>query len=66
MRELKKELWPFKICITHRSEDDDIAQWLNDTIGGIGGRWNVIYGWGSLDYYFRKGEDATMFTLRWL
>lgn len=64
MRELKKELWPFKVCI-NPPEDDQVEKWLGDNMGAYKGRWNVVYNHSRLDYYFRNGSDATFFALKW-
>ena len=64
MRELKKELWPFRVQVTP-PQDDEIEQWLGQNMGAYKGRWNVVYSSNRLDYYFRNGEDSTLFALRW-
>ena len=67
MRVLKKELWPHSIKIKELTDDDvyDIENWLGDKLGMFKDRWNVVHGYTTSDYYFKKGPDATMFALRW-
>lgn len=65
MRILKKELWPCKVSIPI-PENNQIEVWLDQNLGRFKGRWNVVYNHSTLDYYFRNGQDATLFALRWL
>lgn len=64
MRELKRELWPYRIQLP-TNETYDIEVWLGENMGALHGRWNVVYKYGHCDYYFRNGQDATLFSLRW-
>jgi hypothetical protein len=69
MRELKKELWPYKIVIETESKQDialiAIETWLGEHFDAFKGRWNMIYRVNTTDFYFRNGHDATLFSLRW-
>lgn len=64
-RKLKQELWPHMIKVNHPSQCDEIEAWLGQTLGVFKGRWNAVYNYDSIDFYFREGSDATMFLLRW-
>ncbi len=69
MRELKKELWPFKVELDldqSQSKIVEIETWLGEHYGVFKGRWNVVYRWDHTVFYFRQGPDATMFALRWI
>lgn len=67
MRELKKELWPHRVRLesdwTH--EINPIETWLGERLGPFRGRWNAVYLVNHTDFYFRSGEDATLFALKW-
>lgn len=68
MRELKKELWPYKVAVNvddTTMEIDKIETWLGEHYGVFKDRWNAVYQYNRTDYYFRSGSDATMFSLRW-
>lgn len=69
MRELKKELWPHKVTVDAEGPTpekiDDIETWLGNNYGLFKDRWNAVYQHNRTDYYFRQGQDATMFALRW-
>ncbi len=68
MRQLKKELWPYKV---RYGVDDsnikiiEVENWLGENLGVFKDRWNVVYQFSHTDFYFRHGRDATMFMLRW-
>jgi hypothetical protein len=68
MRQLKKELWPYKV---RYGVDDsnikiiEVENWLGENLGVFKDRWNVVYQFSHTDFYFRNGRDATMFMLRW-
>jgi hypothetical protein len=64
MRTLKKELWPHKVNIKH-THLDEIEIWLGKTLGPFKEQWNAVYRYNSTDFYFKQGQDATMFMLRW-
>lgn len=66
MRELKKELWPHKIVIDTPESITEMEVWLGKQLGTFKGRWNVVYKYDQTDFYFKKSEDATIFSLRWL
>lgn len=65
MRELKKAIWPHKVTI--KTSDGGIGAeiWLGETMGIYHGRWNFILRYAGGDFYFKDGEDATLFALRW-
>ena len=68
MRELKKELWPYKVKVGEKeftTSITDIELWLGEQLGTFRGRWNVVYHHDRTEFYFREGRDATMFALRW-
>jgi len=66
MRELKKELWPFKISVPGPGYAmHNVEIWLGDNFGAFKGRWNVVYRAQISDYYFRNEKDAVFFALRW-
>ena len=69
MRVLKKELWPHKVAVNEYWKTSRnihaIEAWLGTTYGAFRNQWNVVYHYNRTDYYFRKGQDATMFALRW-
>ena len=67
MRELKKELWPHRVTVNSQRLDDitTVEVWLGKRLGTFKGRWNVVYQHNRTDFYFRLGEDATLFALRW-
>lgn len=66
MRKLKKSIWPHKVTIKDKTGDGGInaAIWLNQ-MGIYKGRWNFIILFGSVEFYFKDGKDATLFALRW-
>ena len=73
MRQLKKELWPYCVCLTYNGRDQlerntQIEEWLCENYGAIRERWNVLYrmpiGY-KYEYYFRNQRDANWFALRW-
>ena len=67
MRILKKEIWPEMVVIpiTTKKDADKIEEWLGERLGCLKDQWNVVYQYSHCDYYFKNGEDATMFALRW-
>lgn len=65
MRHLKQELWPYMITVGNTSENYDREVWLEENMGPFKGRWNVVYRYTAVDFYFRNSKDATIFTLRW-
>ena len=67
MRELKKELWPHRVTVNSHWKDDitPVEVWLGERLGIFKGRWTVVYQHNRTDFYFRLGEDATLFALRW-
>jgi hypothetical protein len=67
MRRLKKEIWPHCVRINTEHSKDSVAvdTWLGERLGPFKGRWNFVDHYGTVDYYFKRGSDATMFMLRW-
>ena len=65
MRELKKAIWPHKVTINDVGAARDAEIWLGETMGIYKGRWYFIILFGSVEFYFKDGKDATMFALRW-
>lgn len=67
MRALKKELWPYRVTVRSdiRHDITPVETWLGEQLGTFRGRWNVVYLYNQTDFYFRNGEDATLFALRW-
>jgi hypothetical protein len=43
----------------------NIEVWLGEKMGPFKGRWNAVYFHNKTDIYFKNGNDATMFALRW-
>ena len=68
MRQLKKELWPYRVKV---NEDQfsvsitDMEIWLGEQLGTFKGRWNIVYQYNRTDFYFKDGKDATLFSLKW-
>ncbi len=48
-----------------RAWSDEIETWLGEHYGAFKGQWNAVYQPNKTDYYFRQGQDATLFSLRW-
>jgi hypothetical protein len=68
MRVLKKELWPYKVKVNEAEFTTSVTEievWLGKQLGTFKGRWNVVYQSNHTYFYFRQGEDATLFALRW-
>ena len=65
MRELKKELWPYKVTIDTPESITKMEIWLGKQLGTFKGRWNVVYQYNRTDFYFKDQGDATLFALRW-
>ena len=67
MRELKKDLWPYRVRV---NEDQfsvsitDMELWLGEQLGTFKGRWNIVYQYNRTDFYFKDGKDATLFSLK--
>lgn len=67
MRQLKKELWPYRVKV---NEDQfsvsitDMEIWLGEQLGTFKGRWNIVYQYNRTDFYFKDGKDATLFSLK--
>lgn len=69
MRQLKKELWPYKVRYgvdESMPKIDEVEQWLGKTMGAFKGQWNAVYLYDCTDFYFRDSGDMLMFTLRWI
>ena len=67
MRHLKKELWPHCVPVNSdlKQEITPIEEWLGEQLGPFKGRWNRVYQNNRTDFYFRNGQDATLFALKW-
>lgn len=68
MRQLKKELWPFRVAVNvddTMMKIDEIESWLGNTYGAFKDQWNAVYQHNRTDYYFRNNQDATYFALKW-
>jgi hypothetical protein len=69
MRELKKELWPYKVEVNHKvfiNSVTEIELWLGKQFGTFKDRWTVVYQTDHTTYfYFRESKDAIIFALRW-
>lgn len=67
MRNLKKELWPYRVVVGSDMKNDitPIELWLGRQLGTFKGRWNVVYQYNETHFYFRFGEDAMLFKLKW-
>ena len=69
MRELKKELWPYKVKIKKLQDAVDITTmeiWLGEMLGTFKGKWTIVYRHDGTDFYFRDERDANLFALRWV
>lgn len=65
-RKLKAEIWPEMITLYNMQEEKKYRECINWMIKKFGihhDRWYVV---NRTYYYFKTGEDATMFALRWL
>ena len=68
MRILKKEIWPYKVKVNENEFTTSITEmevWLGKQLGTFKDRWNIVYQSNHTDFYFRHGEDATLFALKW-
>ena len=67
MRELKKELWPYRVPLNSDWKDEitQVELWLGQQFGTFRGRWNVVYQFNRTDFYFKNTADATLFALKW-
>ena len=68
MRELKKELWPYKVKVNKNEFTTSVTEmeiWLGEQLGTYKGRWIVVYESNCTYFYFREGSDATLFALKW-
>jgi hypothetical protein len=67
MRELKKELWPYRVPLNSDWKDEItlVELWLGQQFGTFRGRWNVVYHYNRTDFYFKNAADATLFALKW-
>lgn len=66
MRELNKEVWPYKVMLDKPDSVTEIEVWLGAQLGTFRGRWHVVYQHNKTYFYFKEGKDATMFALKWL
>lgn len=67
MREIKKELWPYRVPLNSDWKDEitPVELWLGQKFGTFRGRWNVVYHHNRTDFYFKNAADATLFALKW-
>lgn len=69
MREFKKELWPYKVVLKRKGDENDEVTskevWLGTHLGTYRGRWNILFRPSEVHFYFRHQADAVMFSLRW-
>lgn len=65
MRVLKKELWPYRVVLNAPESITEMEVWLGLQLGTFKDRWNVVYHSDQTHFYFRLGEDATLFALKW-
>ncbi len=68
MRELKKDIWPYKVKLGEGESSVEITKveiWLGNQLGTFKGRWNVVYQSNCTYFYFRNSHDATLFALKW-
>lgn len=68
MRQLKRELWPFKIkmdCREWSNQMNEIEIWLGEELGPFKSNWNAVYNSNYTDFYFKSNDDAVMFKLMW-
>ena len=67
MRMLKRTSWPHKITvgIVKDPDPDAVETWLGQNVGQFREHWNAVYYHAHTDYYFRNGQDAILFALRW-
>lgn len=68
LRVLNKKIWPYQVNLQEKSSSADIEEieaWLVKKLGPHRDRWNVIYYYDQVVFYFKEGSDATMFSLRW-
>ncbi len=67
MRILKKALWPSRVVIKEYNggKVHEIENWLEESMGRVSHRWNIVYNYECTDFYFRDSKDSLIFTLRW-
>ena len=67
MRQLKQELWPYKVKVNSDNTKDitPVELWLGEQFGTFKGRWIIVYQYNHTDFYFRNRADAVMFSLKW-
>lgn len=67
MRHLKKAVWPHCVPVNSdlKSEIHPIEEWLGEQLGPEKDEWICIYQHNRTDFYFRDGQDATLFALKW-
>jgi hypothetical protein len=67
MRELKRDLWPYKVKITgdDSNQTTTIELWLGEHLGAFKDRWNMVCMHSCTDFYFRNAEDLMWFKLKW-
>ena len=58
MREIKKELWPYRVPLNSDWKDEitPVELWLGQQFGTFRGRWNVVYHYNRTDFYFKNSS----------
>lgn len=69
MRQLNRNTWTHKISLgqpfTSDKDLNAIDDWLYNQIGEYRDRWNIVYGYKKIDFYFKNDWDAIKFALKW-
>lgn len=66
MRSLKREIWPYKVTLSvFEEKETSLVSWLGEKMGPFKGRWNMVHHYKGVDVYFKTGNDATLFSLKW-
>ena len=67
MRILKKALWPSRVVINEYNGGKvlEIENWLEESMGRVSNRWNIVYNFDNTHFYFRDSKDSFIFSLRW-
>lgn len=66
MRSLKREIWPYKVTLSvFEEKEESLVSWLGKNMGPFRSRWNMVHHYNGVDVYFKTGNDATLFSLKW-
>lgn len=68
MRELKKDIWPYRLCLEVGSDDlmsDQISAWIKDHMGFRFKDWYSYTFDRTTIYAFRDSEAMMVFKLKW-